>query len=402
MNKVLFISYDGLTDPLGQSQILPYMSGLSSRGYEIHILSCEKEQNFKLHQELISKKCKSSNITWHHVAYKNKYPVISPYSNTKRLKRKLAKLIQQYDFEVFHCRSIIPALCAYPFQSKKRKLIFDIRGFWADERVEGKIWNLNIPIYKYLYHHFKRKEKTLFEKSDAIVTLTRNAKDYIAKHFNTNNTFGVVPCTVDMNHFNIDKVKKNKREELGFKADDLVFCYSGSLGTRYLTKEVLQCMSALYQSNKNIRFLVLTKSDLTDLKALLKEYQLQEITVITSCNYQDIPAYLKACDVAIYFIFEGFSGKAVSPTKQAEFLSLGKPIVTNNGIGDTYEIIAKEKVGLVLDELNEKTFQKVAQELDSLTQIEAKQCIEVAHQYFDLQLGIDTYDGLYQKLLTKK
>ena len=38
----LFISYDGLSDPLGQSQILPYILSLSKNSKKIHIISFEK------------------------------------------------------------------------------------------------------------------------------------------------------------------------------------------------------------------------------------------------------------------------------------------------------------------------------------------------------------------------
>lgn len=399
MNKILFLSYDGLTDPLGQSQIIPYMAGLAKQGYNVHILSCEKTQNFQQLNGQIQALCKASHISWHHVEYRNKYPVVSPYSNTKRLKRKLISIHRQFDFDIIHCRSIIPALCAYPLQSNSTKLIFDIRGFWADERVEGRIWNMNIPVYKYLYRHFKRKEKLLFEKSDAIVTLTNKAKSYIKENYKTKNLFGVVPCTVDMKHFDHKKVNDRVRNELGFEENDIVFCYSGSLGTRYLTKEVLQCFAQISALKENSKLLVLTKSDTTELKSLIKQLDIESKTTITSCNYQDIPSYIAACDAAIYFIYEGFSGKAVSPTKQAEFLSLGKPIITNDGIGDTFEIIAKEKVGFVLGELNELAFKKVATEIDELLNIESNHCVEVAYKYFDLNLGIETYDKLYQNLL---
>ena len=40
--RALYISYDGMTDPLGRSQVLPYLQGLSERGHEITLLSCEK------------------------------------------------------------------------------------------------------------------------------------------------------------------------------------------------------------------------------------------------------------------------------------------------------------------------------------------------------------------------
>ena len=47
MKSVLYISYDGMTDPLGQSQVLPYLKGLSNRGHRITILSCEKQRGLR-------------------------------------------------------------------------------------------------------------------------------------------------------------------------------------------------------------------------------------------------------------------------------------------------------------------------------------------------------------------
>src|SRR5688572_25433871 len=40
--RSLFLTYDGLLSPLGQSQILPYMRGLRGRGHEVTILSFEQ------------------------------------------------------------------------------------------------------------------------------------------------------------------------------------------------------------------------------------------------------------------------------------------------------------------------------------------------------------------------
>ena len=40
--RVLFISYDGMLEPLGQSQVLPYVRGLAARGAVITVLSFEK------------------------------------------------------------------------------------------------------------------------------------------------------------------------------------------------------------------------------------------------------------------------------------------------------------------------------------------------------------------------
>jgi hypothetical protein len=45
MKNILYIAYDGMTDPLGQSQVLPYISGLSKLGYQFTLISCEKPEH---------------------------------------------------------------------------------------------------------------------------------------------------------------------------------------------------------------------------------------------------------------------------------------------------------------------------------------------------------------------
>ena len=36
-----------MTDPLGQSQVIPYLQGLSKKGYQFYLLSCEKPEAFE-------------------------------------------------------------------------------------------------------------------------------------------------------------------------------------------------------------------------------------------------------------------------------------------------------------------------------------------------------------------
>ena len=43
---ILYLSYDGMTDPLGQSQVLPYIIGLTKAGYSFHLVSFEKPDRY--------------------------------------------------------------------------------------------------------------------------------------------------------------------------------------------------------------------------------------------------------------------------------------------------------------------------------------------------------------------
>ena len=47
MAKALYFSYDGLLDPLGQSQIVPYVSMISAAGHSLTIVSYEKVERTK-------------------------------------------------------------------------------------------------------------------------------------------------------------------------------------------------------------------------------------------------------------------------------------------------------------------------------------------------------------------
>ena len=62
--NVLCITYDGLLDPLGNSQILPYIKGISTHQDGVVILSFEKPERFSQGQRLISSEIMNHKIHW--------------------------------------------------------------------------------------------------------------------------------------------------------------------------------------------------------------------------------------------------------------------------------------------------------------------------------------------------
>jgi hypothetical protein len=67
--KVLYISYDGMTDPLGQSQVLPYLIGLTRYGYEFTILSFEKKDRWAANHSVIEKITNDNGIKWEPLSF---------------------------------------------------------------------------------------------------------------------------------------------------------------------------------------------------------------------------------------------------------------------------------------------------------------------------------------------
>ena len=147
--KVVFLSYDGISDPLGQSQILPYLFGISShKNYKIAIVSFEKTKNYLQNKDVILNKLAKHNIDWVPLKYTKYPPIFSTLWDVYKLRKSINKL-KNKGLDLIHCRSYITTLVALGFKKKyKIPFIFDMRGFYADERVDGKIWSLKNIIYK--------------------------------------------------------------------------------------------------------------------------------------------------------------------------------------------------------------------------------------------------------------
>ena len=100
----------------------------------------------------IQKIVSDHNIIWIPLNYTKYPPVLSTMLDINKLIRKARALHKTEQFNIVHCRSYISAFAGFMLKKKnKTKFIFDIRGFWADERVDGKLWNLKNPLYKLIY-----------------------------------------------------------------------------------------------------------------------------------------------------------------------------------------------------------------------------------------------------------
>ena len=157
---ILYLSYDGMTDPLGQSQVLPYIIGLTKEGYSFHLVSFEKPDRYLQNRKTIEAICKENNIDWRPLKYTKRPPLLSTVWDVFKMKKVAKELHKKHSLSLIHCRSYISALIGLSFKRNYNvPFLFDMRGFWADERVDGGLWNLKNPIFKIVYNFFKRKNK---------------------------------------------------------------------------------------------------------------------------------------------------------------------------------------------------------------------------------------------------
>ena len=393
-----------MTDNLGQSQALPYLKGLSNENCRIHIISLEKKDQFIKKKDSVRALSESADIVWHPLVYSNKLPIISPYLNYKLLKNKALELQEKENFDLVHCKSDIPSLIGYKLKRKEKvKFIFDTEGFWADERIEGKIWNKYNPIYWLLYYFFKFKEKQFIHHADGLICLTKKARKIILDKYKLNHLhkkITVKPCAVDLELFDPSKIntidQRFLKSTLGIK-NAKVFGYLGSLGTWYMLDEMLAFYSVQRTKFDNCVFLLITNTSKELVLGKAKQYNIPPKEIIVhSSDYKDVPLCLSIFDFSLIFIRPTFSKLGSSPTKQGETMAMKIPIICNSGIGDSDEIIEKYKAGKILSSLNQASFENC--DLNSL-EFDADKTREGATKHFSLEKGVQSYLEAYQKTL---
>jgi glycosyltransferase involved in cell wall biosynthesis len=408
MIQVLYISYDGMTDPLGQSQVLPYLCGLSRSGYKITLLSCEKEENFASRKQVIEDITAQNNILWVPLAYTKRPPILSTIWDVNRLHKKAEALHKTTKFDIIHCRSYISALVGLQMKNKYGcRFIFDMRGFWADERVDGNLWQLSNPLYKAVYKYFKKKEKEFLQNADYIISLTENAKQEIHSWKNISHNpvkIKVIPCCVDTELFSARSVtpeaRKRLHTSLGLK-NEFVLLYLGAIGTWYMLDEMLDFFKVFLSVNPDAKFLFVTAESPGTIfdKAKSKNIPIANI-LVRRAERKEVPVFISISDASIFFIKPAYSKKASSPTKQGELMSMGVPVVCNAGVGDTDFVVNKYKSGWLVSEFKRDEYQQVLKQIISVKQQDPVTIRQGALDFFSLEQGVKSYSEVYQSVLS--
>ena len=112
--RVLYVSYDGLLDPLGQSQILPYLTGLRTLGHQITVLSFEKPARWRTGADELRQRLDRQAIRWVPRRFTAWPPLAAKAWDLRALKRAVAAQWATGAFDFIHCRGHIPVLAALP------------------------------------------------------------------------------------------------------------------------------------------------------------------------------------------------------------------------------------------------------------------------------------------------
>jgi glycosyltransferase involved in cell wall biosynthesis len=286
--------------------------------------------------------------------------------------------------ELVHCRGDMAMLMARLASLPSRtRLLYDVRGFFADERAETGSWRPRGFVDRVV----RRIETANLHRADGVVTLTSLALAELRRRRPGLGRYRVIPTCADLSLYKPRLV--GEKPEFGL-------VYSGSLGTWYMASE----MVAFARSAAN--FMVEPTLFLTP-----QTEQAQQLGIsrdwadVREVEPPEVGAWLRRARALFFLIRPIPSKRASCPTKLAEGLASGLPVVCNRGIGDLDEVLEREQVGVLVDSFSNAGYKGAWERLESLLRDStlAARCRRLAESHYNLDLGLARYRDLYLELL---
>lgn len=400
--KSLYICYFGLREPLVQTQVLPYLRELARGGVEINLLTFEPNQKQSWAQEEVEAwraRLESDRIRWFSLPYHKRPSAPGTLYDIAAGARFASRLARREGIRVLHARAHVPMAMAMLARrlGARCRLLFDIRGLMAEEYADAGIWTENSQPFRAV----KRIERAGIRRADQLVVLTKKFRDWLIEHkLKPIEQIEVIPCCVDFSLFS-EATAEDKR----WRAEHFELIYAGSVTGLYLLEEMGRFFLALRKLRPDAYLRILTTSSAEDATRRLERVGLsREDFWVGAASPVDVPGYLQRARLGLSFRKPTFSQIAASPTKIAEYLATGLPVVCNGGVGDTEDLLLNEKVGVVLRAFDEKSYREAAEAALALAEDAGApdRSKRVARACFDLvEIGGVGYRNVYRRLEEK-
>ena len=389
---VLYLSYSGMLEPLGQSQVLAYQEKLAA-DRSVHIVSFERSADWAnmAQREAVAKRMAEAGIHWHPLRYHKRFSLLATFWDIACGAFTGWRLVRKHDLGIVHARSYVPSVMALVIKHLTgARYVFDMRGFWVDERVDGGIW----PREGRVYRAGKWFERCFLLAADHVVSLTQAGIRELEKFDYLRGAMPpstVIPTCADLSRF----------KPQGSPGSGLVLGYVGSVGTWYLFDEVVTAFCQLLELRPDARLLVINRNDHTYISERLQAGGVPQVSAeIRAATHAEVPEQMARMHAGIFFIKPVFSKQASAPTKLGEFLGCGIPCLANAGVGDMAKILEADDVGIAIADFEPATIAAGMVELLTLVddpEVGAR-CVTSAQAHFSLDEGVRRYQAVYRSL----
>ncbi|HVR41177.1 MAG TPA: glycosyltransferase [Thermoanaerobaculia bacterium] len=399
MPRAAYVCYFGLREPLVQTQVLPYLRELVACGVTMSLLTFEPARWDAESSAEWRERLRADGIAWSTLRYHKRPSLFATLYDIAAG----AWHLRRERFDIVHGRSHVGAAIGALARGRLRggpswdklsacRLIFDIRGLLAEEYVDSGNWRAGGLLFRLT----KMAERRLLRSADGFVVLTEKARAMLFPN-GASRPVEVIPCCVDRERF-----AAAHRTNLGI-ANRTVFVYAGALGGgSYVTRELAELLAVARDADRSVFALVLTQSPPQPVSDELERVGFtRDDYRVLHAPPEDVPGYLLASDVGLLLIRPSFARLAASPTKFAEYLAAGLPVIATRGIGDLNAQIEERRVGVLLRSFDHDAYAEAiaAMNVLRLDPELAARCRELSREYDLHAVGGARYRRLYDAVL---
>lgn len=392
--NTLYLSYTGLMEPLGRSQVLSYLCRLS-REYSITLVTFEKPNDFLNAKEIDKLKieCQTLGITWCPRIYHKSPRLLATGWDLLMLFWDTWRLGRKGRVELIHCRSYIPAIAAWVMRKLSgTPFIFDMRALWPEEMIDAGTLRRNSLTHKVI----SWLEKRLLRDASTVVSLTSAAVDYLKKKYpdTQSQIYEVIPTCVDLTRFNTVRKQPPKTITIGTMGTVVSGWYHLDWLFKLYAKAIEITPEALFK--------IVTRDDR---KVISNEARSNSIPVdkinFDTASPDEIAIKISDISFGVLFFTSGISKLGSAPTRMGELLACGIPVMGNSGVGDMSSLIERYNIGVVIEDCHPDTLEIGYRKMLSMLRDPdlIQRCRSAAENYFSADCGALKYSNIYKSLI---
>lgn len=401
-HKILYITRNGMLEPLGQSQVLSYLRGLSGN-YQLSLISFEKPEDLDNQSAVarVAEDCRQHSIRWLPQRFYHRPKIIAPGWSMLVFLVLCLREVWAGRVDFIHARSYLPAAVALLVHKLTgTPFIFDMRALWPEELITAGRLTRGSLMHKALAWI----ERACLKNAAAVVSLTHSAVDYLQQQYPQElkaQKLVVIPTCADLRRF----VPGEAANAAGPESGPVYSCVGTVLSGWFHLDWLAAFFHTVAAQDPQARFEIITRDDATLVRQQLGgDAKFQARVRVFGLPSEEVHHAVQKHDVSAMFFTQGVSKLGSSPTRMGEILGCGLPVVANSGVGDVARIIERYRVGVLVNEGTPATMARALSQLKELKrdpQLPVR-CRQAAEEVFSLESGTQAYSELYRAVLSAR
>src|SRR5690554_2883912 len=341
MSNTLYLTRNGLLEPLGQSQVFAYLRGLS-RNHSITLITYEKPEDWADSARMARARadCEAHGIRWLPQRFRARPKLVAPALSMLRMVWLVRREVKRNGVQLIHARSYIPAAVALVVNRLTRvPFIFDMRALWPEELITAGRLRRGSVIHRAIVG----AERACLRRSAAVVSLTHAAVEHLRQEYPDelrDQRVAVIPTCADLERF-VPAASAPENKVIG--------CLGTVLSGWFKVDWLASFIATAAARDPALRFEITTRDDPDQVAAAIGGgLEEQERLSVAPSPSEQVHDVIQGQMASVMFFADGLGKLGSSPTRMGEILGCGLPVVANDGVGDVARIIQQYRAGVLV------------------------------------------------------